>query len=371
MALAASLALAQQHSLTGVSADTPEGRVLQQIQRELDPATQLSLLDQFAGQYPQSQNVPWAYDQLIAAYAKAGQSDKVLETGQKLFGMGAGDVESGQECLKAAEAKKDLALVMKWSAMTSEAARKVVQSPQPTTADDAEAWKREVDYARQVDTYTEYSLYAALVQSTDPKERIEFGEALQTRNAQSQYLPQIAQPLFLAYLQAGQSEKALAFAEKCVSAKQASEEMMLTVAQSDMDKKLPDQAIAVSEQAIQSADTKEKPQGMSDADWQTWKTQIKGRAGWIAGVSYAAVNKWELADKSLRAALPALEGDKNMLAQALFFLGLANYRIAEGGQKERARDALRFSEQCAAIPGPFQVLANTNVKAIRAKYHLK
>jgi hypothetical protein len=57
-----------------------------------------------------------------------------------------------------------------------------------------------------------------------------------------------------------------------------------------------------------------------------------------------------------------------MLAEALFYLGLANYRLAEGGQKERAGDAVRFSQQCAAIPGPFQVPARTNLKAIRAKY---
>ncbi len=371
MALAAPLALAQRHPLAGINPDVSEGRLLQQIQNEADEGKKVPLLEQFATQYSKDENIAWVYEQLIAAYAKADQSDKVLETGPKLLAIDAGDVATAQGCLKAAEAKKDPGLVLKWSATTSEMARKVVQTPQPAAEDEVEAWKRNVDYARQVDIYTEYSLYAALVQSTDPKVRIELGEALQTRNPQSQYWPQIVQPLFLAYMQAGQGEKGLAFAEKCVGANQASEEMMLAVAQSYMDKKMPDKAIAASEQAIQSADAKQKPEGAADADWQTWKTQIKGRAEWIAGVSYAAENKWALADKSLRAALPSVQGDKDMLAQALFFLGLANYRIAESGQTGRAGDALRFSEQCAAIPGPLQVSARTNVKAIRAKYHVQ
>ncbi len=371
MALAAPLALAQRRQSPAVNLDAPEGRLIQQIQHELDGAKRLSLLEQFAAQYPQDESVAWVYDQMIAAYAQAGQSDKVLETGQKLLAIDPADVATAHECLKAAEAKKDPALVLKWSATTSEMARKVVQSPEPAAAGEVEAWKRNVDYAKQVDVYTEYSLYAALLQSTDPKVRIELGEALETRNPQSQYLPQVAQPLFLAYMQAGQNEKGLAFADKCLSANQASEEMMLAVAQSYMEKKLPDKAIAVARQAIQAADAKQKPEGAADADWQTWKTQITGRAEWISGVSYAAQNKWALADESLRAALPTMQGDKSYLAQALFFLGLANYRMAESGQPARARDALHFSEQCAAIPGPFQASARTNVKAIRSQYHLQ
>ncbi len=369
MALSVPMAFAQRHSLPGINPDTPEGRSLQQIQGETDDAKKIPLLEQFATQYPKDESLTWVYDQLIAAYGKAGQSDKVLETGQKLLAIDADDVPTAQACLKAAEAKKDPELVLKWSATTSAMARKVVQSPQPAADDEVEAWKRNVDYARQVDVYTEYALYAALLQSTDPKVRIQLGEALQTRNPASEYVPKLSQPLFLAYMQAGQGEKGLEFAEKCIAANQASGEMLLAVAQSYMEKKMPEKAIAAAEQAIKFADSTSKPEGVADADWPTWKTQIKGRAGWIAGVSYAATSKWAPADTSLRAALPSLQGDKNLLAEALFFLGLANYRLAEGGQKARAGDALRFSEQCAAIPGPYQVSARTNVKAIRAKYH--
>ncbi len=372
IALGAPLAMAQRHQPGSPNLDAPEGHLIQQILRETDDAARLPLLEQYAAQYPKDESIPWIYEQLVAAYSKAGQSDKVLETGQKLIAIDPLEVTIAHECLKAAEAKKDPALVLKWSATTSEMARKVVQSPQPTADDEVDQWKRNVDYAKQVDIYTEYSLSAAaLSMTTDPKVRIELAEALAARNPQSQYMPQLVQPLFLAYAQTGQNEKAIAFAEKCLAENRASEEMMVVLAQSYLEKKLADKAIAASEQAIQSAGAKQKPEGVDDAAWLNWKTQITGKAEWIAGVSYANQNKWPLADKSLRAALPSVQTDKPMLGEALFFLGLANYRIAEGGQPERARDALHFSEQSAAIPGPFQASARKNAAAIRAQYKVK
>ncbi len=371
MALTVPLAFAQRHPMGAINPDAPEGRLLQQIDREMDDAKKLQLLEQFAGQYPKDEGAAWVYEQLITAYAKAGESDKVLEAGQKLLAIDPNDTAAAHECLKAAQAKKDTALVLKWSATTSELARKAAQAPQPSDAGAVEAWKANVDYAKQVDIYTEYSLYATFLQVTDPKARIELGEALEARNPQSQYMPQVVQPLFLAYMQSGQNEKALAFAEKCLGANQASEEMMLAVAQGAMEKKEADKAIAISQRVIQAADARPKPEGVADAAWQTWKTGVQGRAEWISGVSYAAQSKWTLADKSLRAALPALQNEKPMLAQALFFLGLANYKLAAAGDTQRARDALHFSEQCAAIPGPFQANARTNVRAIRSQYHVQ
>ncbi len=74
--------------------------------------------------------------------------------------------------------KKDPDLVLKWSSKTAELAQKVVASPQPKDADEVENWKARVDYARQVNTYTEYSLYAMAIQTADPKKQAALIEAL-------------------------------------------------------------------------------------------------------------------------------------------------------------------------------------------------
>ena len=57
-------------------------------------------------------------------------------------------------------------------------------------------------------------------------------------------------------------------------------------------------------------------------------------------------------------------------AEALYYLGLANYRLAEKGQAERAPDALLFSRQSADIPSSFQQMARKNAEAIRTKFQI-
>ena len=368
---AAVAASAQRHKLGTINAETPEGQLLQQIGTESDEAKKTALLEDFAAKYPKHEGVSWVYEQLVGNYTKAGQFDKVVETGEKAIAVDPGDVETAYACLQAAEAKKDAGMVVKWSGATSEAARKIAQSPKPTEADEAEEWTRRVDFAKQVDVRSEYSLYAAMLQTTDPKQKIALGEALEQRNPQSQYLPQMADLRFAAYMQAGDAAKAVALAQKSVASGQGSAEMLLALANDAMSKKQADQAVGYSKKAIEAAAAKPKPEGVADADWENWKTQMTARAHWMAGLTYAGQSKWAATDQELRVALPGVKESKEMFAEALFYAGLANYRLAEAGDAKRARDALKFSEECAAIPGRFQTPARTNVKAIRSQYHIQ
>src|SRR5437667_8500662 len=110
------------------------------------------------------------------AYLKDRQPDKDNQDGDKLVAMDPDHLEAAHQNLKAAEAKKDPDLIRKWSNQTSQIAQKVIQSPQPTDADDVDAWKKRVDFAKQLDTYTEYSLFSAAMQTQDPRKRIELAD---------------------------------------------------------------------------------------------------------------------------------------------------------------------------------------------------
>ncbi len=156
----------------------------------------------------------WVEEQLLAAYLKANQADKALAMGDQLAALPPECVEDAQATLKAAEMKKDPDLVLKWSAKTSELAQKVVASPQPKEADEVENWKARVDYARQVNTYTEYSLYAMALQTADAQKQVALIEALQQRNPKSEYLPKATDALFVAYQKSGATDKAVAFAQQ-------------------------------------------------------------------------------------------------------------------------------------------------------------
>jgi tetratricopeptide (TPR) repeat protein len=366
IALAAAPAWTQCHKLAEVNAGSPEGQLLQQAGQESDAAKKTALLEQFASQYPQNEAAPWVYEQLLAAYVKANDADKALAMGDKLAAMPPECVEAAQQTLKAAEMKKDPDLVLKWSAKTSELAQKVAASSQPQDADEVENWKSRVDYAKQVNTYTEYSLYAMALQTTDARKQVILLEALQQRNPKSEYLAKATDTLFIGYQKAGASDKAVAFAQQVAATGQPSEDMLLVLTDDAAKKKDGVKVHAYSAKLVEVMNAKPKPDGVADADWTKRKTTIVGLAYYMSGKQYFNDGKLAPADQELRKAQPLVEDNLAIKTEVLFLLGLANYKM------EKIQDAANFFKACVAVKGgaaALQAQANKNLTAIRAQYH--
>lgn len=364
-------AAAQRHKLV-INAETPEGQLLQQIGQEADAAKKLALMEDFVQKYPRHDGTGWVLEQMVSAYLKSNAFDKAIAAGQKLLEIDPEDVATAHNVLKAAEGKKDPVAVKEWAGKTSQIARKVAAKPKPQDEDEQESWKATVDYAKQVDTYTEYSMYAAGLQSADPAQRIALYEAIEAQNPQSQYLAQMRGIYFLALRQAGQNDKALAFAEKVVETDQSNEDMLLVVADSYHNKKQnPEKVIALSQKLVELMQSKAKPEGVSDEDWAKRKTLLTGLGWWMTGITYGNQNKFAECDQALRQALPLVKDNEALSAQALFYLGLANYRLGEKTKdKKRLAEALQFSRQCAKIKSPFQKQAANNARVIQQQYGL-
>lgn len=370
--LAAGTAFAQRQRFT-INTETPEGQLLQQIGEQEDPAQKLALLEKFSAEYPKHESIPWVYAHMVRVAAKANQLDKALEAGEKALALDPEDLETAHEALKAAEAKKDPATLIAWAGKVSAAARKVAATPKPKEEDEVEDWKTAVEFARQLDVYTEYSLYALATQIAEAPRRIALIEALEAQNPESQYLPQIANLRFVSYLQAGQADKAVALAEKVIEKDQSNEDMLLAVADSYRRQKRDlDKVLAWCARTLELAATKPKPEGVTDEVWQTRRRQLTGRAHFVAGLTHAAQNNWVQADKELRAALPGIADDALMNAEALFYLGLANFRLGEKDcEPARIMDAVNFTKQAAAVKGPYQAPARQNLKAFQTKCVLR
>jgi hypothetical protein len=368
--LAAS-APAQRHKLASINAETPEGQLLQSIATEQDAAKKIELMEKFAAQYPKHEAAGWVLSQMQQAYITAGNVDKALSTGETLLAIDPDDTDTAYANLKAAEKKQDPDAILKWSNATSAAARKTAGGSKPADLDDA-AWKQTVDYAKQVDTYTEYALSAAALQTSDPNKVLLLTEALEQRNPNSQYLGQTLSKYAAAARQANQLEKAVAFGDRALARNQSNDDLLLLMADTALNRKQPDKVIAYTAKLIEISTAQQKPEGITDADWQKKRDTTLGLAHWMQGITYAGQNKFPQADKSLRAALPLIQNNPQLSGPALFYLGLANYKMAQAGKNtELIKDALRFSQQSAAIPGPLQGQAATNVKAIRSQYNVK
>ena len=351
-----------------VDAEKPDGKLMQQIMQESDPAKKNALMEQFANEYPKLAHTPWVLESIQGYYVKANQPDQIIAVGEKLLALDPDDVESAHQALKAAEAKKDTALIKKYSDLTSKNARKMAASPQPKEADEVAAWKNEVEYAKQVAQYADYALFRAALESRDPKVTIEMAEALQQRSPDSDYAAKSRDALFLAYRQSGATDKAIAVAEKVLATQQTNEDMLLVVADYYLQqKKEPAKVQEYSAKIVEIMSSKPKPEAVTDADWTNRKNTILGLAHFMSGKQYAAENKHAQTDQQLRKALPLIEANPALKPETLFLLGLANYRMASGSP-ERAQDSANFFRQCAAIKSPFQGTAATNLKRIMAEY---
>jgi tetratricopeptide (TPR) repeat protein len=363
LALAAAPAWTQCHKLAEVNSATPEGQLLQQAGQEEDAAKKLALQEQFVTQYPQHEAAGWVYEQLLTAYVKAGDADKALAVADKLAGMPPECVEDAQQTLKAAELKKDPDLVLKWSGKTAELAQKVVSSPQPADADEVENWKARVDYARQVNTYTEYSLYAMALATADPKKQSALIEALQQRNPKSEYLAKAMDTLFVSYQKSGANDKAVAIAQQVAATGNPSEDMLLVLTADAVKRKDGEKVHAYSAKLVEVINSKPKPEGVADADWAKRKNTFLGLGYSMNGEQFFNEGKLAPADAELRKSLPLLEANAALKTEVLFYLGLANYKM------QKIQDAYTFFKACAAVSSPFQATANKNLTAIKAQYH--
>ena len=356
---------AQRHKLAAINAETPEGKLLQTIGHETDDAKKRTLLEQFVTEHGKHEAVGWALSQLQDSYAKAGNYDKAMQAGERLIAIDGLDIGAAYASLKAAEAKKDSDAVVKWSALTSDIARKAAAAPKEADQSDEEH-KNAIEFANQVQTYSEYVLYAAAITEQDPQKVMALTEALEQRNPKSQYIAPAMSRYAWGARAANAAPKAVAFGERAFERGQYNEDLLLIMADHYLQgNKSPDKVVLYANKIVDVLGAKPAPEGMAAADWERKKNSTLGLAYWMAGTTLQSQGKNPQADKALRAALPLIKDNEQLLAPALFHLGLANYQLGKGASAQQLADALRFMQQCAAVKGPYQARAQQNVAAMK------
>jgi len=336
---------------------TPDGSMIASIQKTSDAAQKTTLLEQFVQQFPDSHMAAWAWAQLQGGYLQAQQYDKALTAGEKSLVGDPAATEVAYNNLKAAEGKNDPDAVMKWAAETSRIAR--------AEAGKSAGDRSRVDYAKQVDTYSEYSVYATSLKVTDPAKIIQLTESLEQRNPDSPYLSKAYGRYLAALRQAGHADKVGAAAEREAKRDPLNEDVLLVAAQSAMEQKDYPKELTYASKAAEVMQTKAKPEEIADADWQKKKETTLGVSLWMQGIGYNSTNRYAEADKALRSALPLVKTDNRLLPMVLFQLGVSDFQMGKASKNPAlVRDALKYSQQSAAMKSPVQAEAQNNVRAI-------
>jgi hypothetical protein len=277
----------------------------------------------------------------------------------------ADELDDTYQSLQDAVAKKDAALVKKLAVPLFELSRKVIGAPVPTSAIEKEDWPNRVKYAKEVEGYAEYALYATGVQA-EPAVMVDLLGTLEQQSPKSKYLDQGYAAYLAALHSVGKDADVPAIAEKAIANFPNHPDLLLVLANAAQVKNQADRAIGFANRLVAAANSRPKPESVSAGDWEAKKRVWLGRGYWISGVENGEKNLYALSNKSLRAALPYIKGEPGLMGPALFYLGVANYQLGTmTNNKKQVLEGAMFSDQCAAIVGPYQDQAYRNSMAMK------
>ena len=279
-----------------------------------------------------------------------------------------GDLENAFQNLKEAiQSKKDAAQVKKLAAETYALTQEALSGPAAEGEVEGGAPADFLVFARDAEAYTEYALYVTAIQSP-PATMVDLISTLEQQNPESKYLDEAYAPYFVALNQTGAASKVPGIAAKAIANFPENEDLLMVLAGTAMSRRQSDRALAYSQRLLAALNKHSKPERMSPADWERKRNLELGQAHWIAGVVYSEKTRYFQADAELRAALPLIQGNQEMLGTALFNLGVANYQLGRTvHNKARVLEAVKFSEQAAGIPGPLAQQAWHNAVVMKSE----
>ena len=277
----------------------------------------------------------------------------------------ADELDDTYQSLQDAVTKKDAAQVKKLAVPLFALARKVSGAPEPTSAIEKEDWPNRVKYAKEAEGYAEYALYATGVQA-DAATMVDLLGTLEQQSPKSKYLDEGYETYLAALHSAGKDDAVPAIVEKALVNFPSNPDLLLVAANNAQVKKQADRAIGFANRLVAAANARPKPETVSAADWEAKKRIWLGRGYWISGVLNGEKNLYALSNKSLRAALPYIKGEPGLMGPALFYLGVDNYQLGTmTNNKKQVLEGATFSDQCAAIVGPYQDQAYRNSMAMK------
>jgi tetratricopeptide (TPR) repeat protein len=367
----ASPLLADRHK-PQIDPESEDGVLLERIQQEPVPARKQVLLEKYAAQYPRAASIVWVYEQLLPIYKDAKDYQKVIAIGNALLSVDPNDLDAVHDVLRAAEATGANELVRIFAPRAWDIASKVVLTPKPADPDDVPDWNKQIDFAKEVLSYSEFVMATQAAEEPDAARRAALIDALRSRNPQSKFMPNTKrQPAIdLANVD---PEKAAALAEQGLVNDPNNEDFLMAVADYKMGREKDlTKVLTYSLRVLELMQKKPQPSTLSAEEWQKKKTKFTGTASWMAGVVYGKQGRYAQSDRYLRQAMPYILENPKMLSAAYYYLGYVNYAMAtESGEKSRALDAAKYSKLCAGMESPYRALARQTLTSLRNDFNIE
>ena len=340
-----------------INAAEPDGALAYGAATTVDLEHRLVMLDDFLGQYADSTYRPHVLYMMLVAATEGEQPEKAAAAGQELVEIAGDDVEVRHRLNQA------LLALARWDDLGPS-----MDATLPLAEADADAEGDKGAYASGVKDWLAWASNTALIGEADPAKKIAWLDRLSTNYADSDYAQNIEAKYIQAYQQAGDAAKMVEWTQKAVDAGIEDESHRYTLAEDALTRQDNDAAQAHAEKALEILETKEKPAGMADDQWESHKTRMTAYANFAAGRAWAGRNTKPAFRTSRTHLLEAVDVMKaeggpryNVLA---YYLGVCYVQLDIKG--DNIRQATEWMTEAVNNPGPFTEQAQQALAGIQA-----
>lgn len=367
-------AFGQSEESVPINPITPESQFLELVDLVEEPQKQLDLLDTFLVQFPKYEGMNAIYGQIQSVCVDLKLWDRALAMGDKLLSVDPNDVQAIRLNLQAAEGKKDETLIAKWTARLKD-----LEAPEGSVNASSTMYLPFLDnpaddlanvdlgsFPKPQRNRLEAILFNRALTENDSKRKLQLLSLFQKEFPKSNHAAAVRYLFFLTYKDRDEHQKALAAAESVLEVDNTREDVLYYAAQVYfLEKRESAKVIAYSDAAEELLSKKARPENVTTEQWEKYKKSVALQTSWMIGSKRMDQQQWNAADKALRAALALVEPRSSMAAGILNNLGWTTYKMG------KPLDAIKFYQQCAAIPGSLQADATQSIASIKSEFNLQ
>jgi len=343
-----------------IAAGSDEDKALNEINSTTDPAQKLALIDKFAADLGKGDVAILADELYVNYYIGQKQYDKAFDYGDKLFALDPDNFNNAVNMIRAANEKGDADRVIAYGEKAGGILQRYGTSG-PPSGTDKDVWERErartLDANKDNIAYVEQSVYMAASRTQSPAKRAGLLSGFAQSFPDSPYANQALVVAAGAYEQAQNGPKMLEVANGVLAKDPNNVGMLLLVSDyySDKGEQL-DKAEASAKKVIELLGAAEKPEGVTDEQWQQQLSLQKGLA--LSSLGQVNLEKKDnaAAVENLKAASPLLKQDESSYGRNQYRLGFALLNL------KRNAEAKEAFTQAAAVNSAYRALAQAKLK---------
>jgi len=270
-----------------INTEEPPGQLIQKAGQTEDPAAKIDLLEGFVERFPDDPAIGYVYFLLQDLYLQQKDYQKAVAYSDRLMEINAKDLEVRHGTIRALQGAQQWDRLFEVLQGTYPLAERVINSEPPgedAYRDEKQAWKSNVDYAKGVRDYVEYSLYTSTLQIQDPNTRIKFLQMIEKHYPAGRYSARLWDQYLRTYQQLGDQEGIVRAARMGLEKAPNNPDFLRILGETALGQQQYKQAQEYGDRLVKLAGTAEKPEGVSDEEWtrrtELWKAlgnSIKGR----------------------------------------------------------------------------------------------